>query len=320
MAAPAGVSGCRICAVRRWPDRLRRPQNGSGGSAAEESSLLIITDLAKQIARSSLLIFLFAACAVGADLRSETVAAFDRYVQVSEQRMAEGDSFLWIDAQRPEKREQFYARLRNGEIVTERLETLESGKSITVPSGLVHHWMGTIFIPGATLAQTLTFLQDYDNQYKFYGPDVERSRLLKRTGNHFHVFLRLRKTKVVTVIFNTEYDVDYTTLDATHAASRSYSTRITEVENAGHSDEQEKPVGHDEGFLWRLNSYWRFQQRDGGTYIQLEAISLTRDIPAGLGWLIRPFITSIPQQSLVFTLSHTRDGVSGRFVASPGYR
>jgi hypothetical protein len=117
----------------------------------------------------------------------------------------------------------------------------------------------------------------------------------------------LRKTKVVTVILNTEYDVTYTRLDAGRATSDSRSTRIAEVENAGKPNQSEKAVGNDSGFMWRLNSYWRFQQRDGGVYVQLEAISLTRDIPTGLGWLISPFISSIPKESLVFTLTHTRE-------------
>jgi len=84
------------------------------------------------------------------------------------------------------------------------------------------------------------------------------------------------------------------------------STRVAEVESAGEPGEHEKPIGNDSGFLWRLNSYWRFWERDGGVYVQLEAVSLTRDIPEGLGWLIRPFIISIPRESLGFTLERTR--------------
>src|SRR5205085_2467415 len=82
---------------------------------------------------------------------------------------------------------------------------------------------------------------------------------------------------------------------------RSISTRIAEVENADKPDGPEKPVGNDDGYLWRLNSYWRFYEHDGGVYIQLEAISLTRDIPTGLGWVVSPFVTSIPKESLAFT-------------------
>jgi hypothetical protein len=104
--------------------------------------------------------------------------------------------------------------------------------------------------------------------------------------------------------------VRYTSVDSDRATSTSYSTRIAEIENAGKPNEFEKPVGNDSGFLWRLNSYWRFHERDGGVYVQLEAISLTRDIPAGLGWLISPFVSSIPKESLAFTLTRTREALA----------
>lgn len=237
-------------------------------------------------------------------LKPDTVAAFDHCVQLTEQRMAgnlrqgpflEGSPDL--------------ARLKRGEIIIERLHTEDHGQPISVPNGLIHHWRGTIFVPGATLQQTLAFLEDYDNQYKFYSPDVERSRLIQRTGNDFKIFLRLRKHKVITVVLNTNYDVKYTLIGDDRAISDSRSTRITEVENAGKPNESEKLVGNDSGFMWRLNSYWRFLERDGGVYIQLEAVSLTRDIPTGLNWLIGPFVTSIPKESVEFTLSHTRDAL-----------
>jgi len=106
--------------------------------------------------------------------------------------------------------------------------------------------------------------------------------------------------------------VTYRILAPDRAVSDSYSTRIAEVENAGGANESEKPVGDDHGFLWRLNSYWRFLERDGGVYVQLEAISLTRDIPTGLNWLVSPFVTSIPKESLVFTLARTREALVGQ--------
>ena len=254
------------------------------------------------------MIFATACLSAAEQLKSETVAAFDHYVELSEKQMYSAP-FLRSDGLPPSEREADLMRLKAGEIITGRLQTRDHDQPISVPGGLIHHWIGTAFIPGVTLAQTLPFLEDYDDQYKFYAPDVQRSKLIKRDGDHFKIFLQLRKTKVVTVILNTEYDVKYTRLDSERATSDSHSTRIAEVENAGKPNESEKPVGNDSGFLWRLNSYWRFQQRDGGVYVQLEAISLTRDIPTGLGWLISPFITSIPKESLVFTLARTREAL-----------
>jgi hypothetical protein len=246
-----------------------------------------------------------------ADLQPATVAAFDHYVQLSEQRIAADlpRRFLRIDGLPADQRDAGYTRLRAGEVITEQLQTLENGKSIFVPSGMIHHWCGLAFVKGATLQKTLAFLQDYDHQDKYYAPDVQRSKLLLHNGDDFKIFLRLRKHKIVTVLLNTEYDVKYSTLDSLRSASHALSTRIAEVENVDKPDGAEKPVGNDSGYLWRLYSYWHFYERDGGVYIQLEAISLTRGIPAGFGWLIRPFITSIPRESLTFTLTHTRDAL-----------
>jgi hypothetical protein len=256
---------------------------------------------------------LLASCPVRAvQLKPETDAAFNRYVQLTEQRMQndlQSGPFLWIDGPSMQQREERYQQLKRGEIVTERLETLDRGAAMQVPGGLIHHWMGIVFIPGASLRQTLALLQAYDEHSRIYAPRVIRSKLIQHNGDDFKVFLRLRETKIVTVVLDTEYDVHYVQLDSTRACSQSYSTRVEEVENAGQPSEHEKPVGNDSGFLWRLNSYWRFRARDGGVFVQLEAISLTRDIPEGLGWLIRPFITSIPRESLVFTLNRTREAL-----------
>jgi len=268
----------------------------------------------------SALLLLAPSCASAEQLKVGTVRAFDHYVQLSEQRMSQevnSNHFLYIDQLPPREREESYVRLKKGEVVTERLQTLEQGRQIPILGGLIHHWLGTVFIPGTTLAKTLAFLQDYNDQYKFYAPDVQQSKLIEHDGNKFKVFLRLRKTKVVTVILNTNYDVKYETLSPDRATSYSYSTRIAEVENAGEPNEAEKPVGNDSGFLWRLNSYWRFFEQDGGVYVQLEAISLTRDIPSGLGWLVGPFVTSIPKESLDFTLTRTRDALAPNFGAKP---
>jgi hypothetical protein len=247
------------------------------------------------------------------DLKPETNAAFNRYVQLSEERMQNEvrvGSFLWADGLAGKQREEVYERLKRGEVVTRRLETVDRGTAIPVPGGLIHHWTGVVFIPGTNLAKTLKLLQAYDDHARIYTPRVVRSKLLEHSGDDFTFSLRLQETNVVRVTLDARYDVHYIRMDATRASSNSYSSRLAEVENAGRADEHEMPVGHDDGYLWRLNSYWRFWERDGGVYVQLEAISLTRDIPEGLGWLVRPFVTTIPKESLVFTLSRTREALA----------
>ena len=98
----------------------------------------------------------------------------------------------------------------------------------------------------------------------------------------------------------------FTRRDADRVSSTIRSTRIAEVENPGTAAERELTIGRDGGYLWRLNSYWRFLERDGGTYIECESLTLTRSIPLGFGWLIGPFVTSIPRETLTMTLEATR--------------
>jgi hypothetical protein len=169
--------------------------------------------------------------------------------------------------------------------------------------------VGTVFIPGAKVADVLAVLEDYDRHAEYYAPDVERSKLESRDGDHFRVFLRFRRHKVITVVLDTEHDVHYFRDSESRAHSRSSATRIAQVENAGKSNEHEKTPGDDDGFLWRMETWWRMVEGDGGVYVQSEVASLTRDIPAGLGWLVGPFVTSIPKESLTFTLDATRTAV-----------
>ena len=241
-------------------------------------------------------------CARAVELQKDTSQAFDRYIRDTEtdleRRLQPGGNFLWVDDQ-PER-----ARLaRAGQVV---IEHRGSRDAIPAPRGLIHDWIGAVFIPGATLARTIGLVQDYNHHQDVYKPEVLASRLLSRDGNDFKIRLRVIKKKVITVVLDTDYDVRYFPLDAARCRSRAYSTRIVEVENAGKPDERDIPPGNDHGFLWRLNTYWRFQERDGGVYLECEAVSLTRSIPAGLGWLIEPVIKTLPRESLANTLRTTR--------------
>jgi hypothetical protein len=246
-----------------------------------------------------------AASAAAADLQPGTVAAFDRYVRVTEAQMS-ANPFLRVDGLPEAERRARLAGLGRGEFFIERLTTREAGKSIEVPGGLIHHWVGAVFVPGAKLEQALELMQDYDHHAEIFRPAITRSKLLTRDDDVFRVFLRFYMKKVITVVVNTDNEARFTRLGPDRAQSRIYSLRVAEVEDPGTPQEHEKPVGHDGGFLWRLYTYWRFLERDGGTYVQCEAISLTRGIPVGFGWLIGPFVTSIPRESLAFTLETAR--------------
>ncbi len=257
---------------------------------------------------------------VSVELRPGTAAAFDRYVQATQARI-DGElkrpgAFLFFEGLPASRRKEVEESLRQGGVYIERLTTLDAaGGPIEIPDGLAHHWIGAVFVPGATVSEAIALAEDYDHHQDYYQPEVVRSKLIRRDGNDFKIYYRLRKHKVITVTLDTTHDVQYFPVDDAHWHSRSVSLRIAEVENAGKPDEREKPVGEDGGFLWRLDSWWRYEGKDGGVYIESEAVSLTRDIPAGLGWLIRPFVTSIPRESLEMTLENTRSALQERAAA-----
>jgi hypothetical protein len=239
-----------------------------------------------------------------AELKPPTWQAFDVYARERELAMdahlkVRGPFWLGQDASRID-------RARSGEIV---IDAIPQDNPVHIPDGLVHDWVGGAFIPGATVDTVLAFVQNYDNHKNVYKPEVVESKLLARNGNDFKVFLRLRKKKVITVVLNTEHDVKYHRIDSKQWHSRSHSTRIAEVDDPGKKSEREFVPGMDHGFLWKIYSYWWFVERDGGVYIECEAISLTRGIPAGTGWLVEPVVRELPEESLRQTLAATRDAL-----------
>jgi hypothetical protein len=246
-------------------------------------------------------------------LKPATVEAFDRYVRLTDARndreLKQGTNLLWIDDLPDAERTKAYQDLTAGEVKIRRLESRENGSAIHCPDGMIHHWVALVFIPGAKVQDVLAILEDYDRHSVYYAPDVQRSKIEARDGDRFRVFLRFRRHKIITVVLNTEHDVQYVHDSEPRAHSRSSAVRIAEVENPGKGDERDRTPGDDSGYLWRMETWWRMIERDSGVYVQSEVASLTRDVPAGLGWLIGPFVTSIPKESLTFTLEATRKAV-----------
>jgi hypothetical protein len=253
--------------------------------------------------------------------KPKTMQAFATYVEATDARnvseLQRGKDLLWIDTLPQTARDRAYKSLAEGELQIERRATTEAGRAISCPEGLIHHWEGLIFIPGAHVDDVLRVLQDYDHHSSYYAPDVAQSKLQSRDGQHFRVFLRFRRQKVITVVLNTEHDVRYFRDGPDRAHSRSSATHIAEVENPGKPNEHEKPREDDGGFLWGMETWWRMEGKDDGVYVQSEVVSLSRDIPAGLGWMIGPFVTSIPKDTLSFTLEATRKAVLSQHQSSP---
>jgi hypothetical protein len=260
--------------------------------------------------------------AQAAELKPDTATAFDRYIRATEAQHADdlrSGHFLIIDRLPDASRQGTYARLHQGQIYIEQLRTKEDGRPIPVPNGLVHHWAGVVFIPGASLSQVLTVLQDYDNHKNVYKPDVRRSKLLEHNGNEFKIYLQFYRKSIVTVVINANFDVHYTMSGPMRALSQAYSTRIAEVANADKPAEHELPVGNDHGYLWRLDNYWSVEEKDGGIYLQVESIGLSRNIPAIFAWLINPLVRSIPRAVLSDLLNATRGAVTSDKSTADGF-
>jgi len=264
-----------------------------------------IVNLGRRVATALLaLVYAQPAVALESELKPATAAAFDEYARQFEARhqtdLAAGAPFLWVDTLAEGARKLDLEKLARGEVAMHQVARPDC------PDGIIHHWMGTIFIPGVTLPQLLKLLQDYDRHATYYAPEVTASKLQARDGDTFQIFLRFRRKKVITVVLNTQHTVQYTTLSPTRAMSRSVSTRIAQAEDADKPDGPEKPVGNDGGYLWRINAYWRFEQKGGGVYVQCESISLSRSIPAVVKWFVQPIVDGITRESLAFTLMATR--------------
>jgi hypothetical protein len=269
--------------------------------------LLPITLLRNACGALLLAMFLLVSHCTAAQLRPETVTAFNQYVKQTEARQHSDlhSAYLYVDSLPPAQRDEALRKLHAGEFYIEPLKTTADGQPIPIPGGMIHHWVGIVFVPGANMKQTLQVTQNYDHREKVY-PDVLQSKLLARDGDDFKVFMRLYKKKMTTVVYNSDYDIQYYHLDATHVYCNSYTTRIAQVVDPNNPDGPEMPVGEDSGYLWRLYTYWRFLEKDDGVYIQVEAVSLTRNIPYGLEWMLGPMVKSIPKESFTGVLERTK--------------
>jgi hypothetical protein len=271
------------------------------------------TNLARRATVLALVLICATTQASAADLTPAAKQAYDRYVQLTVaqtmQQIAQPATYLWINHQSAADRQTDEQTLRDGKLVIAQMETLDNGKAIDAPSALIHHWVGTVFVPGVTLDQTLAFMQDYDHKVDYFKPDILISKILKQNGGDYTVHLRFYQKKVVSTVIDTDQEIHYQRVDATHAWSRSHTTRVQEVSNAGAADEKLEPAGHDHGYVWRMDTIWRFEEKDGGTYVECQAMSLSRDIPTGLGWMVSPFVKSVPKESLTFTLETARNAL-----------
>ncbi|HET6143178.1 MAG TPA: hypothetical protein VFE02_06685 [Candidatus Acidoferrales bacterium] len=256
-------------------------------------------------------------------MKLETSAAFDHYVQITETKMKkdlDSNQFLVVDQLPEPKRNEAYEQLRRGEVFIQETHTADGHDPIHIPGGLIHHWAGVVFVPKATIKEVNSVLQDYENEPRIYKPEIRRARLIKQDGDESKVYLQFFSKSMVTVVLDAYFDVTFKMIDKTRYESISHSTRITEISNPDGPDPRERQDGEDHGYLWRLNSYWRLQEKDGGVYLQNESITLTRTIPILLAWIANPLIKSLPRDVLAHMLNDTQIAVAKKakiFMPAP---
>lgn len=235
--------------------------------------------------------------------------AFDTYAASVERRLAQQhadpDVYLASLNSTATQRAELERQLRGGDL---RMEPVNGGTR-SVAGGLLHHWRGAAFVPDGHATDMVALLRDYNRLSTYYAPEVESSRLVAERAGVATVAMRFKKQLIVPIVLDTRYDVHMGMTGERAGYSISRSTHIWEVDNPGTPKEHRMTEGDDDGFLWRLNTYWSFVEVPGGLLIECEAISLTRDVPAGLGWLVSPVIQDMPRDSLKFTLTATRNAL-----------
>ncbi len=246
-----------------------------------------------------LLIFLALPARLLAECPPAASAIFRSYVSEVESRLnrqhGAAGSYINRQALGPQDED----RLHHGEWI---IEQLTPSADAAASGGMLHHWRGTAFAPGAKAADFDRLMRNFNAYPQHFAPQVLRAEVLTQRGERFQVRMRVRQRHVMTVVMDTTYDVDFERLDAGHGASASRSTQILEISDPGTATEHLLGPTEEHGFLWKLNTYWSYEQRDDGLYLQVESVSHTRSIPRGLGWAIRPFVQSVPRESLEFTL------------------
>jgi hypothetical protein len=266
---------------------------------------------ARKATRYGLAALLLATASSAAELKPQTVAAWDEYVRTADAQMRErlqpGHAFLWLDESADRERQ-----VRAGAIV---VEPMTPHMPEHVPSGLVHHWIGAAFFPGARLDDVSCVLSDYSRYKEYYAPHVIDAKLIRKDPSADQFSLLVMNTAFLTkAALAGDYATSYFEVDARRRYSLLRATNLQEIEDYDQSNQHKLPAGHGAGYIWRIHSITRLEQRDGGVYIETEALALSRDIPASLHWLVDPVVRRLSRSSLITSLSQTRAAITAAQV------
>ncbi len=251
--------------------------------------------------------FLLALPVSAATLKTETLKAWDDYVRTANScmiaRLQPGHPFLWLD-QHP----QFFPELHAGNIV---VAPIADPNPKHIPNGLIHHWIGAVFLPGAHLDEVFSVLRDYDDYRNFYPTAVLASKTLRQHGaEDSFSLLMISRAALAKTAFSSREQATYFEVDPHRWYSISYTTRVQEIEDYGEPGQRTLPPDQGHGYVWRLYSIVRYEERDGGVYMEMEAMALSRAIPSAVRWLVEPIVRHLSCDSMLTTLRGTEDAVA----------
>jgi hypothetical protein len=240
-------------------------------------------------------------------LEPETAKAFDARVKAVEEQLENRWSgrapFLSLDSLEERK------RMLKGDLL---IRPAEQPNPSEVPDGLIHDWVGAVYIPNTSIGKVLSVIQDFDHHANIY-PEIIRSHLVKRQGDDLTGYWRVeRKQQFVPAVFDIQQQAHYQEVAPGRWICQAYSNDIREVQDAGTKKERDNPVGEGLGLLWRLDAFWSIEASGNGVFAECRTLSLSRGIPSGMGWMIKPFIQNVPRESLTSTLLNTRKTIAGQ--------
>lgn len=283
---------------------IERASNGDGATAGARRALPLL---------ALLVAFVFPVETSAALLKPETVASWDNYLQTVKRNLQErvrpGGSFLWA-LEEPDRE----AKVRAGEIVAAPAPGQSPKK---VPGGLIHHWIGAAFVRDAKIGNILEVTRDYDRYKEYYRPSVMESKAIARGGSNdkFSMVL-INKAFFLSSALDMEYQATNVRVDSRRWYSITSTTHVQEVEDYGKSAEHRIPEGIGGGYIWKLFSVARFEQRDGGVFVEVEAIALSRDVPVMLRMVVDPIVRRVSRNSILISLQQTEEAVRSSAVVA----
>jgi len=248
--------------------------------------------------------------AKAAELGTETVKAWNDYIASREKQIAlelnSSKGFLVMDFQNQQEAAAERRSVLAGEVSVKRVNPADGKGDFQIPGGTVHHWRGAVLLPDVPFEFAMHRIRHPELETEKQ-EDVLESRVMERMSpDRYRLFLKLKRTQIITVVYNTEHLAAFEKHGDDKYSSSSVSVKIAEVEQLKGGGEREKPEGDDRGFLWRMNSYWRYQKVPGGVLVECETITLSRAIPFLLEGLTRPIINNVAGESMERTLSELR--------------